>query len=365
MAGGRARVSVSILDADHSNMAYAIRRGEREGADRFHIDVMDGHFVPNLTFGPKMIKGIRPRTELPLDAHLMISDPLTYVDEFLDAGCDSITLHVEVEPAQIEPALRRIRAAGRAPGLAVKPKTPLSALDPYRGMFDIVLVMTVEPGFGGQSFMKDVAAEKILAARDYLAHKPVEGEVQVDGGVNRESAEFVGGLGVDILIVGSVLWMKGRNMGREIRLVRALADEGFQYRLNDGKPPIPRDAMVTFVQLPKHLALAFMAEIERGGIPVIPLRGTGQFNPDGVRDYDLLIPASAEALATERHGVDRERHLAEAARWRTAYVAEFGTKPPDTLREAPDRSPSRVPSSAGSTTSPVVPPAAPPDPPAS
>ena len=86
-------------------MAYAIRRAEREGADRIHIDVMDGHFVPNLTFGPKMIKGIRPRTELPLDAHLMISDPLQYVDEFLDAGCDSITFHVEVDPDQIEPTL--------------------------------------------------------------------------------------------------------------------------------------------------------------------------------------------------------------------------------------------------------------------
>jgi ribulose-phosphate 3-epimerase len=342
VAGGRARVSVSILDADHSNMAYAVRRAEKEGADRFHIDVMDGHFVPNLTFGPKMIKGIRPRTELPLDAHLMISDPLQYVDEFLDAGCDSITFHVEVDPAQIEPALRKIRAAGRAPGLAVKPNTPLTALEPYRGLFDIVLVMTVEPGFGGQSFMKDVAAEKIPAARQYLGHKPVEGEIQVDGGVNRESAEFVGGLGVDILIVGSVLWIKGRNMGREIRLVRALADEGYQYRLNDGKPPIPRDAMVTFAQLPKHLAWAFMAAIEKGGIPVIPLRGTGQFNPDGIRDYDLLIPASAEALALERHAADRKRYLGDAKRWREQYIAEFGVKPPETLRPMPARSPKKA-----------------------
>jgi ribulose-phosphate 3-epimerase len=337
VAGGRARVAVSILDADHSNMAFAVRRAEKEGADRFHVDVMDAHFVPNLTFGPKMIKGIRPRTEVPIDAHLMVSDPLPFIDEYLDAGCDSVTFHVEIDPEQIEPTLRRIRAAGRAPGLAVKPKTPLAALEPYRGLFDIVLVMTVEPGFGGQAFMKEVAAEKILAARELLTHAPADGEVHVDGGINRETAEFVGGLGVDILVVGSVRWIKGRNMGREIRLVRALADEGYQYRLNDGKPPIPRDAMVQFAQLPKHLAMQFVDEIERGGIPVIPLRGSGQFNPDGVRDYDLLIPASVETLAEERHAGDRERYLGEAAAWRERYIAEFGVKPPETTRPMPGR----------------------------
>jgi hypothetical protein len=199
--------------------------------------------------------------------------------------------------------------------------------------------------------MKDVAAEKNLAARQYLAHKPVGAEVHVDGGVNRESAEFVGGLGVDILVVGSVLWIKGRDMGREIRLVRALADEGYQYRLNGGKPPIPRDAMVTFTQLPKHLAWRFMADIEQGGIPVIPLRGTGQFNPDGVRDYDLLVPATAEELTIERHADDRERYLEEAARWRAAYIAEHGVKPPDIQRPGMDGpippAPSRAPRAAG------------------
>src|SRR4051812_29179204 len=333
VGSGRARVAVSILDADHSNMAHAVRRAEREGADRFHIDVMDGHFVPNLTFGPKMIKGMRPRTELPLDAHLMISDPQQYVDEFLDAGCDSITFHVEVEAAQIAPTLHKIRDAGRAAGLAVRPKTPLTALEPYRELLDIVLVMTVEPGFGGQDFMKDVAAAKLLAAREYLSHKPVGAEVHVDGGVNRESAEFVGGLGVDILVVGSVLWIKGRDMGREIRLVRALADEGYQYRLNDGKPPIPRDAMVTFAQLPRAFAWRLMTDIERGGIPVIALRGNGQFNPDGVRDYDLLVPATVATLTEERHALDRDRYLAEAAAWRTTYIAEHGIKPPEILRK--------------------------------
>jgi hypothetical protein len=138
-------------------------------------------------------------------------------------------------------------------------------------------------------------------------------------------------------------------MGREIRLVRALADEGYQYRLNDGKPPIPRDAMVQFAQLPKHLAMRFMTEIEAGGIPVIPLRGSGRFNPDGVRDYDLLVPASVATLTEERHAGARQRYLAEAAAWRERYIAEFGVKPPETTRPMPGRSVTPRASPAGSS----------------
>ena len=309
-------------------MAFAVKRAEREGADRIHIDVMDGHFVPNLTFGPKMIKGIRPRTELPLDAHLMISEPGRFIDEYIDAGCDSITFHVEVEE-EIEPTLRAIKTAGRAAGLAVKPKTPLSALEPYRALLDIILVMTVEPGFGGQEFMRDVAKEKLLAAREYLSHKVHGAEVHVDGGVNRESAELVGGLGVDVLVVGSALWVRGHDMGREIRLVKALADEGYRYGLNKGDPPIPRDKMVTFTQLPKHLAWELMHEIEAGGVPVLPLRGAGRFNPDGVRDYDLMVPATVEPLVRERYDEARARYEAAAESWREAYAREHGsTEPP-------------------------------------
>jgi ribulose-phosphate 3-epimerase len=324
---GRARVAASILDADLSNLAYAVRRVQAAGADRIHLDVMDAHFVPNLTLGPKTIKYLRPRTELPFDAHLMVDEPGRFLDEYLEAGCDSITFHVEIEE-EIAPTLRRIRAAGRAAGLAVKPATPLSALEPYRELLDIVLVMTVEPGFGGQAFMKDVASEKLLAARDLLSHKAFGGEVHVDGGVNRETAEFAGGLGVDILVVGSVLWIPGHDMAREIRLIKALADEGYQYTLNDGVPPIPRDRMVTFTSLPEHLARRFMDEIEARGVPVVMLRGDGQINPDGIRDYDLLVPASVEALVRERHTERRAVYERNAEAWRVQFIAEHGVIPP-------------------------------------
>ncbi len=193
------------------------------------------------------------------------------------------------------------------------------------------MIMTVEPGFGGQSFMKEVARDKLLAARHYLRHKAHGGEVHVDGGINRETAEFAGGLGVDILVVGSALFIKGHDMGREIRLIRALADEGYQYTLNGGEPPIPRDKMVRFTSLPKHLARPLMDEIEAGGVPVVMLRGSGQMNPDGVRDYDLLVPATVEALVEDRHAAARDAAQAAADAWRDAFIAEHGVIAPPAM----------------------------------
>jgi ribulose-phosphate 3-epimerase len=232
MAGHPVLVSASILDCDLSNLSSECLRALEGGSDRIHLDVMDGHFVPNITFGPGIIKRLRAIGSQPFDAHLMISEPGRYMDQFIDAGCTSITFHVEVEEP-IEPTLLKIRKAGRLAGLAIKPATPLSALDPYRDLLDIVMVMTVEPGFGGQKFMAD-AATKIDPAhavfRDRPGETPSAREVHVDGGVNRDSAEYCGKLGVDVMVVGSTLWKKGQDISSEIRLIKQLADQGYRGR---------------------------------------------------------------------------------------------------------------------------------------
>ncbi len=217
-----ALIAASILDSDLADLGDEIRRAEDAGADRIHLDVMDGHFVPNITFGWKTIEAVRRVTALPFDAHLMISEPGRWTREFLDAGCDSITFHVEVDEPQIRPALAAIRTAGRSAGLSVKPGTPLRALDGYRDLLDIVLVMTVEPGFGGQAFMADVAEAKLLPAREWL--DPAGAcEVQVDGGGRVETAEVIGRGGTDVIVAGSALY-RADDMAAEVERIRSIAN---------------------------------------------------------------------------------------------------------------------------------------------
>jgi ribulose-phosphate 3-epimerase len=330
MARRRTLVSASILDADLADLAAESRRALRCGADRLHLDVMDGHFVPNITFGATVIKRLRRIGKQPFDAHLMISEPSRYMDQFIDAGCDSITFHVEVDEP-IEPTLRKIRKAGRQAGLAIKPATPLSALEPYRELIDIVMVMTVEPGFGGQAFMTD-AARKILPAhnlfRDRAAGLP-GGQVHVDGGANRKSAELCGGLAAEVLVVGSVLWKKGVDIGREIRLIKALADKGYENGAGRGKIAIPHDEWATFSTLPRKIGRRFIAPMEARGIPVVEVRAgraPGAGASTGPRDCELLIPAvfleSAHGLFGEE--LAKARIEAEALRTDPTNKAQPG-----------------------------------------
>jgi len=218
----RCLIAASILDSDLAKLGDEIRRAADGGADRIHVDIMDAHFVPNLTFGWKTVEAVRRVTTLPFDAHLMISEPARWSRMFVDAGCESVTFHVEAEPAATGPTLEAIRAVGADAGLSVKPGTPLAALEPYRALLDIVLVMTVEPGFGGQSFMADVAASKLRAARGYLAAGGAC-EVQVDGGGKRSTAEAIGREGTDVIVVGSALY-RARDLRAEVAAVRAIAD---------------------------------------------------------------------------------------------------------------------------------------------
>jgi ribulose-phosphate 3-epimerase len=323
MATRRTLVSASILDADLTNLAHDSLQALKAGSDRLHLDVMDGHFVPNITFGPAVIKRLRRIGKQPFDAHLMISEPSRYMDQFIDAGCDSITLHVEVDEP-IEPTLRKIRKAGRQAGLALKPSTPLSALEPYRELIDIVMVMTVEPGFGGQSFMRDVAS-KILPAHKIFRDRGPElpgGQVHVDGGVNRQSAELCGGLAAEVLVVGSTLWKKSVDIAQEIRLIKALADEGYENGAGRGKAAIPHDQWVTFTTLPRSVGRRLLTAMEAAGIPVIQLRADRIAGSEGPRDYELLIPAGCEAAAIERFGEALGKAHADAKVRRETPVGE-------------------------------------------
>jgi len=300
MTAPRMQVTASILDADMGTLARECRRALRAGSDRLHLDVMDGHFVPNITFGPTVIKRLRPVGTQPFDAHLMISEPGRYMDQFIDAGCDTITFHVEVDEP-IEPTLLKIRRAGRKAGLAIKPKTPMSALEPYRELLDIVMVMTVEPGFGGQKFIYDAGA-KIGPARGYLAD-PATGEVHVDGGVNRGSAEFCGTLAADVVIAGSILWKPGVDVAHEIRLIKALGDRGHADAVRAGGPTPPHGEWLRFAVLPVAGARGLAARLEAAGIPAIVLEAEHAAVPAQPRGaMEVLIPADDEKVASARFG---------------------------------------------------------------
>ena len=199
-------LSPSILSADYMHFHADMDETKRNGAKWLHVDIMDGHFVPNLSFGYSWVKAMRKITDLVLDVHLMIDTPIKYAEEFCKAGADYLTIHVEADtPENIMATLDKIRELGVKPGIVVKPKTPAEAIAPYLEKVDLVLVMTVEPGFGGQKFMADMMP-KLKEIRRMLDEVNPECHLEVDGGVDLQTAEICKENGADVLVAGSAFY---------------------------------------------------------------------------------------------------------------------------------------------------------------
>ena len=205
-------IAPSILSADFARLGQEVRDVEKAGADWIHVDVMDGHFVPNITIGPVVVKCLRPVTKLPFDVHLMIRNPERYVESFAKAGADIITFHSEVE-ADPKEIIALIRYFKKKAGVSIKPKTDLAKIEPILSMVDMVVVMTVEPGFGGQEFIYD-CLPKVEEVR-----KVFRKDIQVDGGVNATTAPEVIGRGANVLVAGSAVF-GSKDYAEAIRKIR-------------------------------------------------------------------------------------------------------------------------------------------------
>ena len=215
-----AKIAPSILSADFVNLERDIRALSEHGADLVHVDIMDGHFVPNISIGIPVVAAIRKITDLPLDVHLMIDRPIRYVEEFVKAGADFLTIHVEADqPQNTLAALDKIHALGCKAGIVLKPKTPAEAAIPYLEKCDMILVMTVEPGFGGQKFMADMMP-KVQQLRGWMDDINPDCHIEVDGGVDAVTHTLCKASGADVLVAGSA-YFKASDKAAFVRLIQS------------------------------------------------------------------------------------------------------------------------------------------------
>jgi len=223
-------IAPSILSADFGRLAEEVQLAEASGADWIHVDVMDGHFVPNITIGPGVTAAVRNATTLPVDVHLMIENPERYVGAFADAGADRITVHYEVCP-HLHRVIQAIRMSGASPGVALNPSTPVEALGEVAGLIDLILIMTVNPGFGGQSFIPE-SSDKVRRLMGRLEEWGIQPPlIQVDGGVDPVSAPKVVRAGAQVLVAGSALYGADDGLASALGRLRSAATQPVRSRV--------------------------------------------------------------------------------------------------------------------------------------